>query len=155
MNFNSPNQVVIAGHVEAIDRAIDAAKAAGAKRAVKLPVSVPVHSSLMDEAAARFAEKVDAVTLSQPAWPVVQNVEAKAYDSVEAIRQALRQHVNSPVRWADSVLAMRAGGAETFIEFGPGKVLAGLCKRIDRGINALCVENPDSLEKALQATRGE
>ena len=121
VNFNSPNQVVIAGHVEAIDRGIEAAKAAGAKRAVKLPV----------------------------------NVEARAYEGVEQIREALRRHVNSPVRWSESVLAMRDRGAASFVEFGPGKVLAGLCKRIDRDLSAHCVESPDSLDKVLAVIRGE
>ena len=151
VNFNSPNQVVIAGH----DRGIEAARAAGAKRAVKLPVSVPVHSSLMDEAAARFAEHVDAVGIAPPAFPIVQNVAATAYDTVEAIRDALRRHVNSPVRWSASVQAMRGMGAETFVEFGPGKVLAGLCKRIDRQVAAHCVESPESLDKTLAAVGGE
>lgn len=150
VNFNSSNQIVIAGHLSAIQRGIEAAKAAGAKRALLLPVSVPVHSSLMDKAAAGFAEEIDAIELKTPKFPVIQNLEAKAYDSADQIKDALRKHVNSPVRWMQTIENMAAAGSQSLIEFGPGKVLTGLSKRIARDVPAFCVDADASLNATLE-----
>jgi len=149
VNFNAPNQTVIAGHAEAVERTMQAAKASGAKRAVMLPVSVPVHSSLMSGAAQQFAVEIDRLDMRMPDVPVVQNLAATAYGSLEEIRSALRKHLDSGVRWSESVLAMQAMAGNTFIEFGPGKVLAGLCKRIDRSLIPGAADSPDSIDAAL------
>jgi [acyl-carrier-protein] S-malonyltransferase len=149
VNFNAPNQTVIAGHAEAVERAMQEAKSSGAKRAVLLPVSVPVHSSLMSGAAQQFAEEIDRLEIRMPEVPVVQNLAATAYESLEEVRSALRRHLDSGVRWSESVLAMRTMAGNTFIEFGPGKVLAGLCKRIDRSLTAGAADSPDSIDAAL------
>lgn len=149
VNFNAPVQTVIAGHAEAVDRAMREAGASGAKRTVLLPVSVPVHSSLMRGAAEQFAEEIDKAELRMPDVPVVHNLAARAYDSLDEIRGALRKHLDASVLWSDSVLAMRAAAGERFVEFGPGKVLAGLCKRIDRGLSAAAVDSPAGIERAL------
>ncbi len=154
VNFNAPNQIVIAGHAGAVERAMQNAREAGAKRTVLLPVSVPVHSSLMDSAAARFGEEIERLALRTPSVPVVQNVEARAYASLDEIRSALLRHLNSGVRWSDSVLEMRRGGSGVIVEFGPGKVLAGLCKRIERSLDAFAVESPPTLDKALEHLSG-
>lgn len=153
VNFNAPNQTVIAGHAQAVERAMEAARDSGAKRAVLLPVSVPVHSSLMRGAAAQFAEHIDALTLRMPEVPVVQNLAATAYGSLGEIRAALRKHLDSGVLWSDSVAAMRAMAGERFIEFGPGKVLAGLCKRIDRELIAFAADGPAGIERSLASLR--
>lgn len=153
VNFNAPNQTVIAGHAEAVERAMQEAKTGGAKRAVLLPVSVPVHSSLMSGAAQQFAEEIDRLEMRMPEVPVVQNLAAEAYGSLEEIRSALRKHLDSGVRWSESVLAMRAVAGNKFIEFGPGKVLAGLCKRIDRALNAAAADSPDGIDAALEMLR--
>ncbi len=149
VNFNAPQQTVIAGHAEAVARAMQEARTGGARHAVLLPVSVPVHSSLMGPAAQRFAEHIDGLDLRMPDVPVVQNVAAKACNSVEELRKTLRAHLDSSVLWSASVLAMRAQTGDLFIEFGPGKVLAGLCKRIDRALIAAGVDSPDGLQRAL------
>jgi len=150
VNFNAPNQTVIAGHAAAVDRAMHRAKADGAKRAVLLPVSVPVHSSLMGGAAQQFAEHIDGLEMRMPDVPVVQNLAATAYASLDEIRAALRKHLDSGVRWSDSVLAMNELAGNRFIEFGPGKVLTGLCKRIDRTFTASAVDSPDGVDTALK-----
>lgn len=154
VNFNAPVQTVIAGHAEAVERAMREAQASGAKRAVLLPVSVPVHSSLMRGAAQQFAEEIDKLEMRMPEVPVVQNLAATAYDSLDEIRGALRKHLDASVLWSDSVLAMRDTVGENFVEFGPGKVLTGLCKRIDRGLNASAADTPAGLERALAIVQG-
>ena len=152
VNFNSPGQVVIAGNTEAIDRAIDAAKAAGAKRALKLPVSVPSHCDLMKPAAEQLDEYMQSLTFNNPVTPVIHNVSA-AVAATDDIRQALVQQLYRPVLWVDSVKAMASQGVSHLIEMGPGKVLTGLAKRIDKSVSALPVFDSSSLDKALQETK--
>lgn len=149
VNFNSPGQVVIAGHAGAVERAVEAAKAAGAKRAVTLPVSVPSHCALMEPAAEQFAARLAASNISTPVVPVIQNVDARAHTDPAKIRENLRRQLYSPVQWVRSVQAMRTQGITRIIEAGPGKVLAGLIRRIDRGIGCDAVQDPASLEAAL------
>ncbi len=152
VNFNAPGQVAISGHVDAIERAVDEAKARGAKRALVLPVSVPNHSSLMRGAGAQLAERIDALDWTMPAVPVVQNASAAAPADLDALLSSLRTHVHDPVRWTASVEALRdVHGAELVLECGPGKVLAGLVKRIDRGLQCVAVDSPASIDKALEA----
>jgi [acyl-carrier-protein] S-malonyltransferase len=149
VNFNSPGQVVIAGHAGAVERAVVAAKDAGAKRAVTLPVSVPSHCALMEPAAEQFAARLAASTVSPPAVPVIQNVDAQAHSDPAAIRENLRRQLYNPVQWVRSVQAMRTQGITRIIEAGPGKVLAGLIRRIDKGIDCHAVLDPASLDAAL------
>jgi [acyl-carrier-protein] S-malonyltransferase len=157
VNFNAPGQVVIAGHATAVARAIDAAKARGAKRAVTLPVSVPSHSRLMTGAARRLAERLAGVELRMPDVPAVYTVDVQVHTSPDGIRRALTEQLYKPVRWAETVRAMLAGGVTTIVECGPGKVLTALNKRIERRpeLKMLAVEDPDGLAAALAACRGE
>lgn len=152
VNFNSPGQVVIAGHTGAVERAVAAAKAAGAKRAVTLAVSVPAHCALMEPAAQAFAEQLAALEIRQPDIPVLQNVDATAHSDPDVIRGNLDKHLYSPVQWVKTIQAMRAQGIEHIIEAGPGKVLAGLCKRIDKAITSAAVYDPATLDEALAGT---
>jgi [acyl-carrier-protein] S-malonyltransferase len=149
VNFNSPGQVVIAGHTGAVERAVAAAKVAGAKRAVTLAVSVPAHCALMEPAAQAFAEHLAAIEIRQPDIPVLQNVDAAAHGDPDMIRANLDKHLYSPVQWMKTIQAMRAQGVNRIVEAGPGKVLAGLCKRIDKGISAVAVYDPATLDDAL------
>jgi len=150
VNYNSPGQVVIAGNAEAIDRAIDAAKKAGAKRALKLPVSVPSHCDLMRPAAEKLAEYMQSLTFSDATVPVIHNVSAASVDTGDAVKQALVEQLYQPVLWVDSVKAIAAAGVTHMIEMGPGKVLTGLNKRIDKSVSTLPVFDSASLEKAMQ-----
>ncbi|SDO77070.1 [Acyl-carrier-protein] S-malonyltransferase [Halomonas shengliensis] len=154
VNYNAPGQVVIAGSKAAVERAIAGCQAAGAKRAMPLPVSVPSHCALMAPAAERLAEAMDGVALKAPRYTVIQNVDAQAHADVETLRTRLIEQLYRPVRWTDCVEAMSARGAEVFIECGPGKVLTGLGKRIARGSKGLAVNDPDSLDAALELARG-
>ena len=149
-NYNSPGQVVIAGDHDAVQRAIDLAKEQGAKRAIPLSVSVPSHCALMRDAATVFAARIEAVDFTDAAIPVIQNVDATARTGSADIKAALIRQLHEPVRWVDSVHGMKAAGITTIIESGPGKVLTGLIKRIDRDMNALAINDPVSLETALQ-----
>ncbi len=133
-NFNSPGQVVIAGHVAAVERAMSLAKERGAKRALALPVSAPFHCSLMLPAAERLAKVLDTVKIGALTIPVVSNVEAQAYSDSQRVKELLVAQVSAPVRWEESVQNMTALGVEQFVEIGPGKVLSGLVKRIARGL---------------------
>ncbi|MFP4695559.1 ACP S-malonyltransferase [Thiohalospira sp.] len=151
VNFNAPGQVVIAGDTAAVERAVAAAKEAGAKRAVTLPVSVPSHCSRMHPAAERLAQRLEGVALEAPDVPVIHNVDAAPANDPAAIREALVRQVENPVRWVASVQRMAADGATDFIEAGPGKVLAGLIKRIDRNVCPWAVADAAGLEAALQA----
>lgn len=153
VNFNSPGQVVIAGHAGAVERAVVAAKAAGAKRAVTLPVSVPSHCALMTPAAEAFAERLAASEIRVPAIPVIQNVDAQPHDAPDAIRENLRRQLYSPVQWVRTVQAMRGLGIARIIEAGPGKVLAGLNRRIDKDMSNETVLDPASLDAALAASQ--
>ena len=155
VNFNAPGQTVIAGDATAVARAIEAAKARGAKRAVALPVSVPSHSSLMLGAADRLAERLKTVDLRMPNVRAVYTVDVKTHQSPDGIRQALREQLFKPVRWADTVRAMIASGVTTFVECGPGKVLTSLGKRIEKrpDLRMLAADDPGSLAAALAAAK--
>ena len=150
-NFNSPGQVVIAGDVAAVQRAINLAKAAGAKRAVPLPVSVPSHCELMRPAAELFGERLRRTELGTPTIPVIQNFDVTAHAAPDAIRAALERQLYSPVQWVRSVEKMHAEGIRRIIEAGPGKVLAGLCKRINKELETGAVYDTESLNAALHA----
>ncbi len=151
VNFNSPGQVVIAGDAAAVQRAMELAKTRGAKRAVPLPVSVPSHCELMRPAAERFAVHLQQTAIRPPAIPVIQNVDVTAHDTPDTIREALKQQLYSPVQWVRTIEAMRGDGIQRIIEAGPGKVLAGLCKRINKELEAIAIYDPDSLNAALNA----
>jgi [acyl-carrier-protein] S-malonyltransferase len=148
-NYNSPGQLVIAGNAEAVDRALARLAELGVKKAVKLAVSVPSHCALMREAADRLGERMAAIEWSLPVIPVVQNAEARSYGSVEEIRGALQRQLYLPVRWTECVQALASGGATRVLECGPGKVLAGLVKRIDKGLDVRAIGAPAELEAAL------
>jgi len=149
VNFNSPGQVVIAGNADAVQRAIGLAKEAGAKRALPLAVSVPSHCSLMQSAAEQFAERLAQTSISTPSIPVIQNVDAVRHDQPDAIRENLEKQLYRPVQWVLSVQNMGEQGVTRIVEAGPGKVLAGLCKRIDKSIASAAVFDPASLTAAL------
>jgi len=153
VNFNSPGQVVIAGQKTAVQRAIDLLKETGAKRALMLPVSVPSHCQLMLEAAKSLGEKLDAVKLSEPNIPVLHNVDVSTHINADEIRQVLKEQLYNPVRWVETVQSMAKSGVDTVVECGPGKVLVGLCKRIDKNLKGLPVFDPDSLAVALDANQ--
>jgi [acyl-carrier-protein] S-malonyltransferase len=153
VNFNAPGQVVIAGHASAVSRAIEAAKARGAKRAVALPVSVPSHSSLMVGAADELAARLAGIDVRMPNVPAVYTVDVKCHENPAGIRAALRQQLFKPVRWADTVRAMLASGVTTLVECGPGKVLTSLNRRIERraDLRMLAIDDPETLATALAA----
>jgi [acyl-carrier-protein] S-malonyltransferase len=151
VNFNAPAQVVIAGHKAAVERACEAAKAAGAKRALLLPVSAPFHSSLLRPAAAVLDKALAEVQISAPAITVVNNVDVATPTDPAAIRDALVRQAWHPVRWVETIRAMKAQGVTHVIECGPGKVLTGLVKRIDGELSGLAVTDPASLDAALAA----
>ena len=150
-NLNSPGQIVISGHKEAVERAAQAAKDAGAKRAVLLPVSAPFHSSLLQPAAARLESDFQRIRFGGLSIPLVTNVDAEVIETPQAARDALLRQVPAPVRWEESMRKLIELGCDCFIEVGPGKVLAGLLRQIDRSVRALSVEDPASLEKTLAA----
>lgn len=150
-NLNSPGQIVISGHKEAVERAAQAAKDAGAKRAVLLPVSAPFHSSLLQPAAARLESDFQRIRFGGLSIPLVTNVDAEVIETPQAARDALLRQVPAPVRWEESMRKLMELGCDCFIEVGPGKVLAGLLRQIDRSVRALSVEDPASLEKTLAA----
>ena len=145
-NFNSPGQVVVAGHRGAIERAIELAKEAGARRAVMLAVSVPSHSTLMLPAGEALAESLYEAEFKTPSIPVINAVDAQPYTDASDIRERLTRQVSSPVHWVDTVQRLIADGASSIVECGPGKVLAGLIKRIDRSVPALCIDSPEVLQ---------
>ncbi|MDQ2069252.1 ACP S-malonyltransferase [Natronospira bacteriovora] len=151
VNFNSPGQVVIAGHRAAVERAIKEAEVAGAKRAMLLPVSVPSHCRLMLPAAEAMARRLAEVEVRVPDIPVVHNFNVAVESDAGGIRDALVAQLNHAVRWVETIEALQARGAETVVEAGPGKVLSGLNRRIDRRMPALPVFDPASLEKALDS----
>jgi [acyl-carrier-protein] S-malonyltransferase len=154
VNFNAPSQVVIAGHAEAVKRAMEAAKAHGAKRAVPLPVSAPFHSSLMAPAAARLREALSAVKVGAPRIPVIHNVDAKARSEPDAIRKALVAQADHAVRWVECVREMASQGVTHVFECGPGKVLAPLTKRIADGVQGLALADRASLDSGVQLSKG-
>jgi len=150
VNFNSPGQVVVAGHKSAVDRAIEMASAAGARRAVLLPVSVPSHSSLMREAGEKLAEALADAKLETPATTVISAVDAQPYSAPDDTRARLSAQVYRPVRWPQAVNALVALGAGRVIECGPGKILMGLNRRIDKQAAAGALHSLDDMKKALE-----
>lgn len=149
VNYNSPGQVVIAGATAAVAKAAELCKAAGAKRAMELPVSVPSHCALMRPAADRLADALEKIEVIMPQCMVIQNVSASAQDSVAAIKQNLVEQLYSPVQWTRCVESMVAAGADTMIECGPGKVLSGLNKRIQRSLSVVSISEQAGLDSVL------
>jgi [acyl-carrier-protein] S-malonyltransferase len=150
-NINSPGQVVIAGHAAAVDRASELCKTAGAKRAIRLPVSAPFHCALMMPAQQRLAADLARLAFTAPAVPVVNNVDAAVVREADPCRDALVRQVSGTVRWQESVERLVREGVGTFVEVGPGTVLSGLVKKIDRGVRVFGVEDPASLEATAAA----
>ncbi|MFC6631747.1 ACP S-malonyltransferase [Microbulbifer taiwanensis] len=151
VNYNSPGQVVIAGSSAAVGRAIEACKAAGAKRAMPLPVSAPFHTELMRPAAEKLAPQIEATVFHAPEIPVIHNVHARPESDPQAIKALMVEQIYSPVRWTSCVQAMAADGTEQLLECGSGKVLAGLAKRIDRGLGSHNIDTPAQFNEALLA----
>jgi [acyl-carrier-protein] S-malonyltransferase len=148
-NYNSPGQIVIGGHADAVDRALALLAERGVRKVVKLAVSVPSHTPLMREAANRLSETMAGMQWHAPAIPVVQNVDAEVHDGVQAIRDALVRQLYLPVQWTSCVQALAAHGVTRVAECGPGKVLAGLSRRIDKAIDARAIGTPGEFEAAL------
>ncbi|HEY7888495.1 MAG TPA: ACP S-malonyltransferase [Steroidobacteraceae bacterium] len=153
VNFNAPGQVVIAGAREPVERAIEAAKKLGARRAVALPVSVPAHSSLMSSAAQRLGERLATIDFQTPRIRFVSAVDAAQHQDPADLRQLLVRQLSSPVRWSETVRALAASGIGAFVECGPGKVLTALNRRIERGLQSLALEDAASLQAALAAVQ--
>lgn len=151
VNFNSPGQVVIAGARPAVERAIALAKEAGSKRALLLPVSVPSHCALMKPAAERLLERLTQARLRTPGIPVLHNVTVGESREPKEMRDLLTRQLYRPVRWVETVSELKRRGVGTLVEMGPGKVLSGLTRRIDKDIASLAVYDPDTLDKALEA----
>jgi [acyl-carrier-protein] S-malonyltransferase len=154
VNYNAPGQVVIAGHKNAVARGIEACKARGAKRAMPLPVSAPFHSSLMQPAAVKLEGFLKNVVFVVPSVPVINNVDVKTESAPEKIKNALVRQAASPVRWVEVIRAMAEQGVTHVVECGPGKVLAGLVKRIDPNMQGLAATDRASLELALATIKG-
>lgn len=154
VNFNAPSQVVIAGHVGAVERACDLARQQGARRAVVLPVSAPFHSTLLQPAAAVLEQALANVQVRQPRIPVINNVDVARPDQPEQIKDALVRQAWKPVRWVEVVQAMKADGVTHVVECGPGKVLGGLTRRIDRDLVSLSITDPASMQAAMETLKG-
>ncbi len=151
-NYNCPGQIVISGHMEAVQRAADNAEAKGAKRAIMLPVSAPFHSSLMKPAAERLlAEALAPVIINELSIPVLSNVEADLYPSKDKVKELLSQQVDHPVRWIEEMEKMMAEGIDTALEIGPGKVLCGLMRKISRDVKMKNIENSETLKAAIES----
>lgn len=153
VNFNSPGQVVIAGNKKAVERAMEITKSKGAKRALLLPVSVPSHCQLMKPAAEKLDERLLQLELKTPSIPVIHNYDVRSHDNVSEIRSALTKQLYNPVRWAETIQNLSEHGIETLVECGPGKVLTGLTKRINKLLVTKPVFDPASLEAALEVCR--
>jgi [acyl-carrier-protein] S-malonyltransferase len=154
VNFNSPGQVVIAGHAAAVKRACDAARAKGAKRALPLPVSAPFHSALMQPAAERLQQYMQGIAFNAPRMPVINNVDVASYGDSARIKDALVRQAYHPVRWVETVRAFAARGITHVAECGPGKVLAGMTKRIDSSLESLALADMTSLEYGVGQLKG-
>ncbi len=154
VNFNSPGQVVIAGHIAAVKRAKLAAKAAGAKRALLLPISVPSHCALMEPAAQKLDLQLQGAVIDTPKMTLIHNVDVASHSAPEVIRNALKEQLYKPVRWADGIKFMHDQGVTCFVECGPGKVLVGLNKRIAKDATHLSIYDPESLNKVLEQLNG-
>lgn len=150
-NFNSPGQVVVAGNRAAVAKVIELATAAGARRALDLPVSVPSHSSLMQPAADRLAPLLADAAFEAPQIPVLSSAAVRRYGHGDDIRELLVSQLYSPVQWVRTIQTMVAEGITSVVECGPGKVLAGLSRRIDRNVTVTCIDTPDALQKALDS----
>lgn len=150
VNFNSPGQVVIAGHRSAVERAAELARNSGARRALLLAVSVPAHSRLMQAAAEKLAETLAGAEFCAPSIPVINNADVVVYESAERIRDGLKRQLFCPVRWSETIERMIEQGASTIIECGPGRVLAGLTRRIDRSVTSACLDSPAAVTACLQ-----
>ena len=148
VNFNDPAQTVIAGSKAAVEKACEMLKASGAKRALPLPVSAPFHSSLMKPAAEKLKEKLANTVLAAPQIPVVNNIDVAVQTDADAIRDALVRQAFGPVRWVECVAAIKARGVTTLVECGPGKVLAGMVKRIDAELTGAALYDPATLAEA-------
>lgn len=153
VNFNAPGQVVLAGHTQAVDRAMAAAKEKGAKRAIKLPVSVPSHCALMESAAEKLAVKMQG-KINIPSMTLLHNVDAMKHSIVEEIQLILKEQLFKPVRWVDSIKSMNNQGVDVFVECGPGKVLMGLNRRIVKEAEHMTMYDPATLEKVLEQLNG-
>ncbi|RDH89554.1 MAG: [acyl-carrier-protein] S-malonyltransferase [endosymbiont of Seepiophila jonesi] len=153
VNFNSPGQVVIAGSKAAVDRACGLAKEAGAKRALPLPVSVPSHCALMKPAAERLAEQLQDIAIEMPSIPVLHNVDVAVATDTGAIRARLAEQLHNPVRWVATIQSISERGIDKIVEAGPGKVLTGLNKRIDRKLTGFAVLDSDTMNAALEALK--
>lgn len=154
VNFNSPGQVVIAGNAAAVERAMLAAKEAGAKRAVLLPVSVPSHCALMEAAAQKLDKQLQSTVIDTPKMTLIHNVDVASHSAPEVIRNALKEQIYKPVRWADSIKFMHDQGVSCFVECGPGKVLVGLNKRIAKDAEQLSIYDTETLNKVLEQLNG-
>jgi [acyl-carrier-protein] S-malonyltransferase len=154
VNYNAPAQVVIAGHKAAVERACERARQAGAKRALVLPVSAPFHSSLLEPAAQVLRNALSAVCLHAPEIPLINNVDVAAPTEPGAIKDALVRQAWHPVRWVETLQAMKSRGVTHVVECGPGKVLAGLTRRIDRDLVGLSITDPASLDSVLETIKG-
>src|SRR5690606_25969820 len=154
VNFNAPAQVVIAGHKGAVERACELAKAAGAKRALVLPVSAPFHSSLLTPAASVLEQALAQVSLAASCIPVLNNVDVASPTEPAAIKDALGRQAWHAVRWVETIQAMKARGITHVVECGPGKVLNGLTKRIDKDLTGLAITDPASMQAALDLLQG-
>ncbi|HEX7047496.1 MAG TPA: ACP S-malonyltransferase [Gammaproteobacteria bacterium] len=155
VNFNSPGQVVIAGNKAAVERAMEICKDKGAKRALPLPVSVPSHCALMQPAADEMAARLAAISIQAPAIPVVHNVDVAKHDKPDDIRRALVEQLYSPVRWTETIRFMAKMGITGIVECGPGKVLAGLNRRIEKSMAVIAVQDPAGLEEAVNAVNSK
>ena len=149
VNFNAPGQVVIAGHACAVEKVMLLAGEAGARKAIKLPMSVPVHCELMEPARERLVAKLGGISMKTPEFPVIHNADSRSCEDVAAIRDALARQLTRPVRWVESVIVLRDRGATILVEPGPGRILTGLNKRIDRSLKTMAVHDSASLDKAL------
>ena len=149
-NDNAPGQIVLSGEMGAIDRAIEIAGERGIRKCIKLPVSAPFHCNLMQPAAMVMENELSKVRLLRPLVPVVANVTANTVEDPDTIRRLLIEQVTYMVRWRESIIAMRDAGVDTIVEIGPGKVLSGLIKRIDRDITTMNIENPDDVETLMK-----
>ena len=152
VNYNSPGQVVIAGSVAAVERAMELAKDAGAKRAIPLPVSVPSHCALMKPAAVKLQLKLADVAIQTPRIAVIHNVSVTSESDADVIRQRLVEQLYTPVRWVETVQKMQTGGVGMLVEAGPGKVLTGLARRIDRTLKAVALYEPQGFDDLLEST---
>lgn len=154
VNFNAPGQVVIAGHVAAVERAMNATKEAGAKRAIKLPVSVPSHCSLMNSAAEKLDKKLQEIKINTPSVTLIHNVDVTSHNTSDSIRYALKEQLFKPVRWVDSIKEMHKQEASHFVECGPGKVLMGLNRRIVKSADHMTIYDSATLDKVLEQLNG-